>query len=132
MVHKFVPRTTAALAMLVLQQGAHAQQPATTENTQATGMERVQITGSRINLRQEQLSGVGPVTVIDAHGEPRVALLRLFAGVGFLGGYTTFSTAMVDTLHLALPVALLYLLGTLVPALLAVAVGWFATERVLR
>ncbi|MEX5747651.1 TonB-dependent receptor plug domain-containing protein [Massilia sp. X63] len=66
MVHKYVPRTTAALAMLVLQQSAHAQQPATSENTQATGMERVQITGSRINLRQEQLSGVGPVTVIDA------------------------------------------------------------------
>ncbi|MYN04383.1 TonB-dependent receptor [Pseudoduganella sp. DS3] len=28
-------------------------------------MERVQVTGSRINLRQEQLAGVGPVAVID-------------------------------------------------------------------
>ena len=45
-----------------LPQGAHAQQPA----AGSSGMERVQITGSRINLRQEQLSGVGPVTVIDA------------------------------------------------------------------
>ncbi|WP_342118079.1 TonB-dependent receptor [Pseudoduganella sp. OTU4001] len=29
-------------------------------------LERIQVTGSRINLRQEQLAGVGPVSVIDA------------------------------------------------------------------
>jgi len=67
MAYKYIPATTAALALMIVQQGAHAQQPATTgEPAAGPGMERVQITGSRINLRQEQISGVGPVTVIDA------------------------------------------------------------------
>ncbi|WP_020653936.1 TonB-dependent receptor [Massilia niastensis] len=66
MTYKYIPTTTAALALMVMQPTVHAQQPGTGDTTQATGMERVQITGSRINLRQEQLSGVGPVTVIDA------------------------------------------------------------------
>jgi outer membrane receptor protein involved in Fe transport len=61
MAYKYIPTTTTAIALLLLQQGVYAQQPA-----QSSSMERVQITGSRINLRQEQLSGVGPVTVIDA------------------------------------------------------------------
>ena len=65
MAYKYIP-TTAALAFMLLPQGAHAQQPATDGAAVSSGMERVQITGSRINLRQEQLSGVGPVTVIDA------------------------------------------------------------------
>ncbi|MES2759113.1 MAG: TonB-dependent receptor [Pseudomonadota bacterium] len=47
---------------------AYAQQAGgaggTTDN--AAPIERVQITGSRINLKQAQLTGVGPVTVIDA------------------------------------------------------------------
>ena len=62
MVHKYIPATTAAIALMLGQQDAHAQQPATTgELVQGAGMERVQVTGSRINLRQEQISGVGPV-----------------------------------------------------------------------
>jgi len=82
--------------MLVLQQSAHAQQPATSENTQATGMERVRITGSRINLRQEQLSGVGPVTVIDADTIQRsgaiaveTLLQRLPSSAGTAGSQTS-------------------------------------------
>ena len=66
MAYRYVPRTTAALALMVLQQSAYAQQPATGETAEPGAMQRVQITGSRINLRQEQVSGVGPVTVIDA------------------------------------------------------------------
>lgn len=96
MVHKYVPRTTAALALLVLQQSAQAQQPATSDNTQVSGMERVQITGSRINLRQEQLTGVGPVTVIDAETIQRsgaisveTLLQRLPSSAGTAGNQTS-------------------------------------------
>ncbi|WP_312183297.1 TonB-dependent receptor [Massilia timonae] len=96
MVHKYVPRTTAALALLVLQQSAQAQQPPTSDNTQASGMERVQITGSRINLRQEQLTGVGPVTVIDAETIQRsgaisveTLLQRLPSSAGTAGNQTS-------------------------------------------
>jgi CrcB protein len=54
-------------------------------------------------------------------------LLRPFLGVGVLGGYTTFSTAMVDVQQLLragrlLP-AVAYLLGTAVTALLAAWLG---------
>ena len=67
MKYKTIPAATAALVLAMSHQGAHAQQPATTgEPADGGGMQRVQITGSRINLRQEQISGVGPVTVIDA------------------------------------------------------------------
>ena len=60
-------RPATAFGLLLLSQGAYAQQPAVPANTdKAATMERVQITGSRINLKQEQISGVGPVTVIDA------------------------------------------------------------------
>jgi CrcB protein len=53
--------------------------------------------------------------------------VRPFLGVGLLGGWTTFSTAMVDDVQLLRaghPVgAVLYLVGTAVGALLAAAVG---------
>ncbi|HBF49774.1 MAG TPA: hypothetical protein DDX04_04675, partial [Massilia sp.] len=64
MKYKTIPAATAALVLAMSHQGVHAQQPATTgEPADGGGMQRVQITGSRINLRQEQISGVGPVTV---------------------------------------------------------------------
>jgi CrcB protein len=53
--------------------------------------------------------------------------LRPFLGVGVLGGYTTFSTYMLDTRALLaaghLPAALGYLFGTLVAGLVAVWAG---------
>ena len=47
MAYKYVPRTTAALAMIVLQQSAYAQQPATGDTAEPAGMQRVQVTGDR-------------------------------------------------------------------------------------
>jgi CrcB protein len=53
--------------------------------------------------------------------------VRPFLGVGVLGGFTTFSTYMLDTHALVVagrvPSALLYLLGTLLVGLLAVWLG---------
>jgi CrcB protein len=62
-------------------------------------------------------------------------LLRPFWGVGVLGGYTTFSTYILDV-HQAMRagapgVALAYLAATLVAALLAVWVGAAVTGQAL-
>jgi CrcB protein len=60
--------------------------------------------------------------------------LRSFAAIGFLGAYTTFSTYMTETVVLAkdghADIASVYLLGSLVLGLLAVAAG-IAVVRVL-
>jgi len=63
-------------------------------------------------------------------------LARPFLGVGVLGGFTTFSTAMAEVVHLldaGRPgVGLLYLVGTAVPALLASALGVAAVRLAVR
>jgi fluoride exporter len=68
-------------------------------------------------------------------------LLRPFLGVGVLGGFTTFSTAMVDVHQLLLAgrpaLAMGYLFGTVLAALVAVTLGsvvarGIATARVRR
>ncbi|MGW1678797.1 fluoride efflux transporter FluC [Saccharopolyspora sp. NPDC002376] len=63
-------------------------------------------------------------------------LVRPFLGVGVLGGFTTFSTYVADAVHLVVegrPVlALVYLTGTVLSCLLAVAVGLLATRAVAR
>lgn len=60
-------------------------------------------------------------------------LLRPFLGTGLLGGYTTFSTYVVDTQRLvaadAAGTALAYLLGTVVAALAATYLGVALTRR---
>ena len=78
--------------------------------------------------------GVLMVFVLDVW--PPRRYLRPFLGVGVLGGYTTFSTYMLDTRTLlddghAISAAL-YLLGTMVTGLLAVAVGVLLARLTVR
>lgn len=84
-----------------------------------------------VNVGGALLMGVLVVVVTevrDAH-----PLVRPFLGVGILGGFTTFSTFSLEGLqllqdrHLALGGA--YLVGTVLAAVLAAAVGLTATRR---
>ncbi len=75
---------------------------------------------------------IGVLIVAVTEGFVAHPLTRPFIGTGVLGGYTTFSTAMVDTQHLwsagAAWTGLAYLFGTLGAALLAVSLGVLATR----
>jgi fluoride exporter len=70
---------------------------------------------------------IGVLMVLVAEVWPTRRLLRPFLGTGLLGGYTTFSTYIVDIQHLlgagAARTALVYLAGTLLAALAAVYAG---------
>jgi fluoride exporter len=70
---------------------------------------------------------IGVLMVLIAARWPRQRLIRPFFGVGVLGGYTTFSTSVVDVqqaaAHGAPGVALSYLGATVAGALLAVWAG---------
>ncbi|PXY28481.1 fluoride efflux transporter FluC [Prauserella muralis] len=80
------------------------------------------------------LIGVLMVVVTEV-ARPR-RLLRPFAGVGFCGGFTTFSTYVVDAMDSALQgrpgVALLYALGSVLASLTAVLAGIVAARLLLR
>jgi CrcB protein len=80
------------------------------------------------------LIGVLMVLIGEVFTEQR--LLRPFLGVGVLGGFTTFSTYIVDIQRLvghdAADIALLYLFATLAAALAAVAIGMSVTEFAVR
>ncbi|MGF6885783.1 CrcB protein [Nocardia sp. GAS34] len=62
-------------------------------------------------------------------------LVRPFLGVGFLGGFTTFSTYAVETRNLLQPgtvyLAFGYLAGTLLAAMLAVLGGVMSTRTLV-
>jgi CrcB protein len=77
-----------------------------------------------INVSGSLLLGL-MVGLVLVHGQSDN--LRLIIGTGFCGGFTTFSTASVETVRLAqdrlIGQALLYALGTLVLAMLAGAAG---------
>lgn len=75
---------------------------------------------------------IGVLMVIVTEVVPHRRLIRPFFGVGVLGGYTTFSTYIVD-IHKAASagapwIALAYLAGTLITALLAVTAGSAVTS----
>ncbi|GAA2307475.1 hypothetical protein GCM10010149_66770 [Nonomuraea roseoviolacea subsp. roseoviolacea] len=78
-----------------------------------------------INVTGCLLIGLLMVAITEAWRVHR--LVRPFLGIGVLGGYTTFSTYVVDTQKAleagAARTALLYLGGTLVAALLATHAG---------
>lgn len=77
-----------------------------------------------INVTGSLLLGLVTGLVLGS-GEPSV--LRVVVGTGFCGGYTTFSTAVVETLRLAQRrapgAALAYAAGTLVATTAAGALG---------
>ncbi|WP_017595232.1 fluoride efflux transporter CrcB [Nocardiopsis potens] len=78
---------------------------------------------------------IGVLMVLVARSGPRLRLLRPFLGVGVLGGYTTFSTYVIDAQGLLdaerAATALVYLGGTLLCALAAVWAGTALAEAVL-
>ena len=75
---------------------------------------------------------IGVLMVLIVEARPAHRLVRPFLGVGVLGGYTTFSTYAVDVQILITAgrpgVALGYLAGTAVAALVAVQVGVVLTR----
>jgi len=79
---------------------------------------------------------IGVLMVLITSRWPDRRLIRPFLGVGLLGGYTTFSTSVVDVqqavAHGAPGVALLYLGATVVGALVAVWAGTELTSAVVR
>jgi CrcB protein len=79
---------------------------------------------------------IGVLMVLMAEVWAAHRLLRPFLGTGLLGGYTTFSTYVVDTRRLvdagAPATAAAYLAGTLAVALLATYLGVLATRALTR
>ena len=73
--------------------------------------------------------------VVVTERRPDSRYVRPFLGVGVLGGYTTFSTAMADTHALVVAdrglLVAAYLVATLVVGLLAVWAGLVMTRRLL-
>ena len=68
---------------------------------------------------------IGVLMTALAHRHP---YLRLFLGVGLLGGYTTFATSIVDMQHATPVTAVTYLAATVVGALAAVWAGGTLTR----
>src|SRR4029450_6182787 len=78
-----------------------------------------------VNVSGSLLIGLLMVSIVDVRRPHR--LVRPFLGVGLLGGYTTFSTYVVETERLIQAgdprTAFVYFGGTVVGALLAVQIG---------
>lgn len=78
---------------------------------------------------------LGALLTVVLERAPQARRVRAFAGVGLLGGFTTFSTAMLDTHGLVadarLPLAMLEVGVGLTASLLAVVAGVLVTRRLL-
>jgi CrcB protein len=87
-----------------------------------------------VNVSGCFLIGVLMVLVTEVWARQRLA--RPFLGVGVLGGYTTFSTYVVDIQRLvdagAVAMGLVYLGATVVAALAATSGGMALTRRLVR
>ncbi|WP_307814250.1 CrcB family protein [Glycomyces sp. YM15] len=79
------------------------------------------------------LIGILMITVTEV--APGLSMIRPFVGVGILGGFTTFSTYIVDIGRAAnagaTALAVVYAFATMAAALLAAAAGMYATRRLL-
>ncbi|NJC81946.1 CrcB family protein [Planosporangium mesophilum] len=79
---------------------------------------------------------IGVLTALVSDVWPGRRLLRPFLGTGLLGGYTTFSTYVVEIQRLigagSVGVALTYLAGTLLAAIAAVHAGITGTRALVR
>jgi CrcB protein len=77
---------------------------------------------------------MGVLVVLVTEARQAHPILRPFLGVGVLGGFTTFSTYAVEAHQLLighhLGVAALYLVATIIAAILAVLLGLAVTRRV--
>jgi CrcB protein len=104
------------------------------ERSWPTAADAVPWTTLGINLSGCALIGVLMVHVTEVGGTH--VLLRPFVGVGVLGGYTTFSTYTVQVHGLLVAgepgLAMAYLVGTAVTALLAVSAGVVAARASVR
>lgn len=96
------------------------------------GVQRVWVTRAPVATFAINLSGSFVLGVVAAAtaDESRVGLA---IGVGFCGGYTTFSTAMVETVSLVrerrLGTAVTYLLGQPLACVIAAAGGYVLAGR---
>lgn len=75
------------------------------------------------------------MVVISQLAQPH-RLLRPFLGIGVLGGFTTFSTYVVDAMYSVLQgrpgLAIGYAVGSVLASLFAVAAGMLVTRAVIR
>jgi CrcB protein len=79
---------------------------------------------------------IGVLMVLVSEIYPASRLVRPFFGTGILGGFTTFSTYTNEFRALlrpgTVPLALLYVAGTLICALLAVSLATWLTRKLVR
>lgn len=78
---------------------------------------------------------IGILMIVVTEVAPGLSMIRPFVGVGILGGFTTFSTYIVDIGRAAnagaIALAVVYAFATMAAALGAAALGMYATRRLL-